>query len=523
MVDGKEHHTASIAYGTELTAIEAPTKEGYAFSGWSELPETMPAEDVVITGSFTVNSYSVIYKVDGEVYRTEEVVYGSKVVLIDGPTKEGHTFSGWSELPETMPAGDVVITGSFTVNSYSVIYKVDGEVYRTEEVAYGSKVILIDDPTKEGHTFSGWRKEGNAESESPMWKEIDIANNADAMLYTNAPCTNTTYGDQFQGWHVLFDNNPNTIFHSEYNRVESADGLDHYLRVDMGENKTVGKFTFTYTVRGNDASYTPSRIVVEGANEPNGDYTEIAVLTNLPRNMGAVYESDILGKDDEGYRYIRYRVTETVYNKKVYNHPYFYFAEFGMAGCVKNNYIMPAHDLVFEGYYTKNKYLVTFKVDDEVVSSDLLEYGVEIIVPEAPEKNGYSFVGWGDVADKVPANDVTYEGRYSVNTYKVHYYIEDELVHTEEIAYGEEIPMYVYVPSDEEGEFLGWEGDAYETMPAHDITYVGKMEYLDTAIKRLMLNGGELMIYDLQGRRVLDTENIKGGLYIVNGRKVLVK
>ena len=31
------------------------------------------------------------------------------------------------------------------------------------------------------------------------------------------------------------------------------------------------------------------------------------------------------------------------------------------------------------------------------------------------------------------------------------------------------------------------------------------------------------IIYDLQGRRVLDVENIKGGLYIVNGRKVLVK
>ena len=31
------------------------------------------------------------------------------------------------------------------------------------------------------------------------------------------------------------------------------------------------------------------------------------------------------------------------------------------------------------------------------------------------------------------------------------------------------------------------------------------------------------IIYDLQGRKVLDTENLKGGVYIVNGKKVVMK
>ena len=30
-------------------------------------------------------------------------------------------------------------------------------------------------------------------------------------------------------------------------------------------------------------------------------------------------------------------------------------------------------------------------------------------------------------------------------------------------------------------------------------------------------------IYDLTGRKVLNVENLKGGIYIVNGRKVVVK
>ena len=31
------------------------------------------------------------------------------------------------------------------------------------------------------------------------------------------------------------------------------------------------------------------------------------------------------------------------------------------------------------------------------------------------------------------------------------------------------------------------------------------------------------IIYDLQGHRVLNVENIKAGIYIVNGRKILIK
>ena len=156
VVDGEVYATDSIAYGNEIILIDEPTKEGHTFSGWSEAPETMPAEDITIEGTFTVNHYTLTYVVDGEVYATDSIAYGSEITLIDEPTKEGHTFSSWSEAPSTMPANDVVIEGSFAVNYYTVTYMVDGEVYVTETVAYGSEITLIDEPTKEGYTFSGW-------------------------------------------------------------------------------------------------------------------------------------------------------------------------------------------------------------------------------------------------------------------------------------------------------------------------------------------------------------------------------
>jgi len=52
MVDGEEYKELSVVYGTTITPEAEPTKDGYTFGGWSELPVTMPAHDVVITGRF---------------------------------------------------------------------------------------------------------------------------------------------------------------------------------------------------------------------------------------------------------------------------------------------------------------------------------------------------------------------------------------------------------------------------------------------------------------------------------------
>ena len=55
MVDGEVYKTVTVAYGAEIPTVETPTKEGYIFSGWSETPATMPAEDITITGYFTLS------------------------------------------------------------------------------------------------------------------------------------------------------------------------------------------------------------------------------------------------------------------------------------------------------------------------------------------------------------------------------------------------------------------------------------------------------------------------------------
>ena len=155
-IDGEEFQSGNVAYGEAIIAPEAPAREGYTFSGWTDLPETMPASNLVIDGSYIVNTYNVIYVVDGEEYKRTEVDYGAEIPVEAAPEKEGHTFSGWSEVPATMPAGDVTVTGTFTVNTYTITYYLDGEEYATADVTYGSAIEPIADPEKEGYKFSGW-------------------------------------------------------------------------------------------------------------------------------------------------------------------------------------------------------------------------------------------------------------------------------------------------------------------------------------------------------------------------------
>ncbi|MCR5366135.1 MAG: leucine-rich repeat protein, partial [Prevotella sp.] len=156
LVDGEVYKTYLHEKGISIPVEEAPIKEGYSFSGWSEIPSVMPDHDVEVTGSFTINKYNLTYTVDGEEYKTEEIEYGAEITPEAALEKEGYTFSGWSEIPETMPAHDVEVTGTFTINTYTLTYMVDGEEHKTEEIEYGTEIIPEAAPEKDGYTFSGW-------------------------------------------------------------------------------------------------------------------------------------------------------------------------------------------------------------------------------------------------------------------------------------------------------------------------------------------------------------------------------
>ena len=156
MVDGETYKQDLVMIGTSIVPAEEPTKEGHTFSGWSEIPESMPAHDVTVTGTFSINKYKLNYTVDGAEDKTYDVEYGTTIAPEAEPAKEGYTFSGWSEIPETMPAHDVTVTGAFIADKYKLTYMVDGEVYKVYDIDYESDITPEPAPTKDGYSFGGW-------------------------------------------------------------------------------------------------------------------------------------------------------------------------------------------------------------------------------------------------------------------------------------------------------------------------------------------------------------------------------
>ncbi|MDE6668291.1 MAG: InlB B-repeat-containing protein, partial [Muribaculaceae bacterium] len=128
----------------------------YTFSGWQDVPETMPNHDVIISGSYTVNSYTVVFMAGDEVIDSRRLDYGAVIETPEAPEKEGYTFVGWHNLPAVMPATDIVINAIYVPALYRLLIYLDGSVYLDEQLAYGTEIVVPDPEVPEGMQFDGW-------------------------------------------------------------------------------------------------------------------------------------------------------------------------------------------------------------------------------------------------------------------------------------------------------------------------------------------------------------------------------
>lgn len=156
VVDNKDYKSFELYEGESIVPLMEPSKEGYSFSGWNNLPQIMPGQDVTATGSFIINQYKLMYLVDDNEYKTYNIDFGANITPEPNPSKDGYTFSGWSEIPKTMPSHDVSVTGHFTKDPLGkcatpTISYVDGKITfscETEGVQY--HYSIINDDAKDG-------------------------------------------------------------------------------------------------------------------------------------------------------------------------------------------------------------------------------------------------------------------------------------------------------------------------------------------------------------------------------------
>ena len=451
----------------------------YKFVKWSddvtEQTRTITVDrDIILEASFEVNTYTLKYIVDGEEYSSYQIGYGSSITPEVAPEKEGYTFSGWLGLPETMPGSDVTVTGTFTVNTYHLIYMLDGAEYKRLEVAYGEKLTAEAAPEKEGHTFSGW--EGLPETMPAS--DVTVTGSFTADTYT---LTYVVDGEVYKTFQFAYGEKltAEAAPEKEGHTFSGWEGLPETMPasdVTVTGTFTVNTYTLIYMLDGE----TYKSVQIEYGSKVNPE----------------------AAPEKEGHTFS------------------------GWEGLPET---MPASDITVNGKYAINSYVLTYMVDDEVYVSMEVEYGARITPEDAPEKEGHTFSGWDGLPDTMPSHDVTVNAYYIANYYKLTAYIDGEVYFETELLMGAsvEIPE----PQFPSGKiFNGWIEEVPETMPAHDVEIHGTTSVFSTLTNIFVDENALLTVYNLKGMLVLKdvtireaSQKLSKGIYIINGKKILIK
>ena len=477
--------------GTEVTATATPA-EGYEFVNWTKGDDVVSTDnpytftavaDLALVANFKAIKYDVTFDVDG-VKTTESLDYGTVITKPEDPTKEGYTFAGWDpEFVEgaTVPVGGITYTATWTVNSHTITFNTNGgSEIEPMTLDYGTAIVLPDAPTREGYEFAGW-----AEEVPETMPDRDLVLNAT--------------------WNVL-----------QYTVKFVVDGVAVYEEsLDYGTvvTKPSDPVKEGYTFAGWDPEFVEGTTVPVGGLTYNATwnvnyYTLTFKWNDVVYSTASVaYGSAITAPETperEGYEF-------TGWTPEVPE-------------------VMPAEDLTFEATWNICYYEVSFVVDGEVVKSENLAYGSEIVAPEVAEKEGYTFVGWSpELLQYVPSYDVVFTAQFEVNVYTLTYYLDEEVVYSTELEYG--APVEEYTPEVAEGrKFDGWQEEIPEFMPAHDVDIHGTTSEIPSGIAAIVAElGNDVDIYNLQGRLLIKNADAKrvsqlpAGIYIINGKKYLKK
>ena len=165
--------TKDFGTAIDATAI-VPNKIGYVFNGWvdangdaAEIPATLPAEDITLKATWTVDQFTITFDMDGgdaiaPITQDYNTAIDATAIV---PNKIGYTFAGWvdangdaAEIPATMPAEDIALKATWTINTYTVTFlDAEGEVFFSTDLEYNATIAApADAPVKEYYTFVGW-------------------------------------------------------------------------------------------------------------------------------------------------------------------------------------------------------------------------------------------------------------------------------------------------------------------------------------------------------------------------------
>ena len=130
--------------------------------------------------------------------------------------------------------------------------------------------------------------------------------------------------------------------------------------------------------------------------------------------------------------------------------------------------------------WAANTYTITF---DTAGGSEIApitqDYGTVITAPEAPTREGYTFIGWDkEIPTTMPAENMTVTAQWKINRYTITF---DTAGGSEVAPITQDYGTVITAPADPTREgytFMGWDREIPTTMPAENITL--KARWKDT-------------------------------------------
>ena len=183
---------------TPATGYEASTftvnGKAAALTDNSYTVENLLADQTVVAG-FTAINYTIGYDLaGGSVATPNPTAYTieSSAITLNNPTKTGYTFAGWTGTDLDAATTEVTIaagstgnrsyTATWTPTVYNIKLTLDGgTAVNPTTYTILSEDITLDNPTKTGYTFKGWKL--NGEGEAQMTVTITTGSTGD-VAYT---------------------------------------------------------------------------------------------------------------------------------------------------------------------------------------------------------------------------------------------------------------------------------------------------------------------------------------------------
>ena len=440
-VDGEEYRVVPTKVGEQIVAPEAPSKQGYTFTGWTPEVGTMGIEDVSFNAVFSAGTvaYTVeTYVMDvtgnyGDAAIENKSATTGETVSVTPEAREGFSVAAESVLSGEVKAdGSLVLKVYYSRNQYKLT--VDGNV---TNVYYGAAISVAEPAAREGYTFAGWDRDvpetmpASDVTLVSQWNE----NDADYTAYNAAKAAaeakqaeanfDKTYTAESR--QALADALAKDVSGKKYTQQGEVDAAAKAIN-DAVTALELMTYKATFYVDGAEYKVVTAK-VGEAIAKPEDPSKTGYVFTGWDPEVGT------MGTEDISFN-AKFSAGEVSYTVETYvmgldgqygaadskNVAATTGAEitltpdaregFTVAGeSVLTGTVAADSSLVLKVYYSRNQY--KFTVDGTTTE---VYYGAALEIADPEARTGYTFAGWKPAAPAtMPANDVTLESQWTEN------------------------------------------------------------------------------------------------------------